>query len=247
MKTALLLAGHFREILYCYPSLKEQIIDVYNPDIFISCWNPGADFSSSINAYTQKLKDTATIHDIIEILKPKFIKSEDFNSPYVDSIKNRAWNLDVYGPMTGETNPVSIFCMWYKIQSASKLMQDYEELVGEKYDLVIKGRFDINIHDPLIIQEDQNVISIPPGYDWKKGVNDIFAYGGRDAMVHYCNMFDFLESYIIYDGVFFHAETLLKHHLFNSEFGVERPDIRISLRSNNVWEHEIVQENFKKI
>jgi hypothetical protein len=66
-------------------------------------------------------------------------------------------------------------------------------------------------------------------------------------MVHYCNMFDFLESYIIYDSVFFHAETLLKHHLFNSEFGVERPDIRISLRSNNVWEHEIVQENFKKI
>ena len=134
-------------------------------------------------------------------------------------------------------------------KGTSKVIEsDFLDYKGtEKYDLVIKGRFDINIHDPLIIQEDPNVISIPPGYDWKKGVNDIFAYGGRDAMVHYCNMFDFLESYIIYDGVFFHAETLLKHHLFNSEFGVERPDIRISLRSNNVWEHEIVQENFKKI
>ena len=122
MRTALLLSGHFRDIVFCYPSLKEQIIDVYNPDIFISSWNPGADFSHSLGASSQNINDSATVQDIISMLKPKSIKLEDFNSPVADLIKKKAWNLDVYGPMTGETNPVSIFCMWYKIQSSSWLL-----------------------------------------------------------------------------------------------------------------------------
>lgn len=247
MKTALLLSGHFRDIVFCYPSLKEQIIDVYNPDIFISSWNPGADFSHSLGASSQNINDSATVQDIISMLKPKSIKLEDFNSPVADSIKKKAWNLDVYGPMTGETNPVSIFCMWYKIQSSSLLMQEYEQKLGEKYDLVIKGRFDINLHDPVIVDENPNVISIPPGFDWRGGFNDIFAYGGREAMIHYCNMFDHIESYIVYESVFFHAETLLKHHLINSDFGVKRPEIRVTLRNKNIWEYEAIRENFKKI
>jgi hypothetical protein len=60
-------------------------------------------------------------------------------------------------------------------------------------------------------------------------------------------MFDHIESYIIYESVFFHAETLLKHHLINSDFGVKRPDIRVSLRNKNIWEYEVIEENFKKI
>ena len=84
MKTALLLSGHFRDIVFCYPSLKEQIIDVYNPDIFISCWNPGADFSHSLSASSQKINDSATVQDVIAMLKPKSIKLEDFNSPFAD-------------------------------------------------------------------------------------------------------------------------------------------------------------------
>lgn len=247
MRTALLLSGHFREILFCFPSIKEKIIDEFNPDVFISSWNPGDDFSRSMPAYTFKLKDTANITEVVDMFKPKFIKSEDFNSEFMSKIKSQALELDIYGPMTGEMNPVSVFSMWYKIQSALKLMVDYEELVGEKYDLVIKGRFDINIHNPIITNNDPNIISIPPGYDWKGGINDIFAYGGREAMIHYCNMYDYLASYIIDERIFFHAETLLKHHLFGSKFGVVRPEVRISLRQNNIWEHEIVPENFKNV
>lgn len=83
--------------------------------------------------------------------------------------------------------------------------------------------------------------------DKRIGKNDIFAYGGREAMIHYCNMYDYLASYIIDERIFFHAETLLKHHLFGSKFGVVRPEVRISLRQNNIWEHEIVPENFKNV
>lgn len=247
MKYALLLSGNFREIIFCYPSIKKHILDVYSPDIFISCWNGGADFSDSSTAYTYGIKETANIEQIIEMFKPKFIKSEDYNSDFISKIKQRASDLECYGPMTGEMNPISVFSMWYKIQSSLKLMLDYENYNDNKYNFIIKGRFDINIHDSITINNDNDIISIPSGYDWLKGLNDIFAFGSREAMIYYCNLFDFLESYIIKDGIYFHPETLLKHHLFNSRFGIERPNIKISLRNSNIWELEINPENLKKI
>ena len=247
MKTALLLSGQFREALLCFPSIKEKILDRFNPDVFISCWNPDGEFSWTTSRSTENLVDSLSINEIIQMYKPKSIKSEDFNSPIIEKVIEKAWNLDVYGPMTGETNPVSIFCMWYKIRSAFDLMEQYELSVGEDYDLVIKGRFDINLHDDLVIPENLENISIPPGFDWRGGINDILAYGGRKSMGHYCKMYEVIEPYIIYDGIFFHPETLLKHHLVNSEFGFIRPDLRVSLRNSNIWEREVIEENFKKI
>lgn len=247
MRTALLISGHFRDAHSCFPSIKEQILDRYNADVFISTWNPEGDFHNYVPVPTRVIQDSFTFDQVIKAYKPKSIKSEDFDSEKIKQLITKAWELDAYGPMNGETNSASILCMWYKISSALSLMQEYELSCDFKYDYVIKGRFDIQIHDDLEIGKNSSYANIPPGFDWRGGYNDILAWGSRDAMVHYCSLFHRIEDYVRNHGIFFHPETMLKHHLNNSTFGVERPGVRVTLRDKNVWEFESNPYNGKKI
>lgn len=247
MRTALLISGHFRDAYSCFPSIKKQILDKGEVDVFISCWNPKGNFENYVPVPTRYLKDSFTFDQVIESYKPKSIKSEDFDSNKIQQIISKAWDLDIYGPMNGETNSASILCMWYKISSAFNLMEEYENSCFFKYDYIIKGRFDIRIQDDLQIGKNLGYVNIPPGFDWRGGYNDVLAWGSREAMSHYCSLFHKIEEYVKGHGVFFHPETMLKYHLDTSAYGVERPDVRVTLRDKNVWEIESNPHNQKKI
>ena len=246
MKVALLLSGHFRDASACFSSIKDRILLPYSPDVFISTWNPGDDSRMTSSIKNSGIQDTFSYDDILKHYSPKCMKSEDFNSPKMRKIIDKAWELDLYGPMNGEISPVSILSMWYKINSTLKLMVEFENACDFKYDFVIKGRFDIQIHDDLDLRKNKNVVNIPPGFDWREGFNDILAWGCRDSMIHYCSLGDKIENYVKMEGVFFHPETMLKYHLINSPYGVERPNVRVSLRDKNVWETESYPNNKKK-
>lgn len=246
MKVALLLSGQFREGADCFPYLKGRILDKYSPDVFISCWNPSEIINYSLQADTIHLGDTLTIGDVISLYKPKSILSEDFDSDKIMRIAERASHYDLYTPMNGEMNPVSVFCMWYKIGSSLRLMKEYESATGVKYDYIIKARFDVKIHSDIIPTSDSYSVVIPRGFDWRGGINDVFAHGQRNAMEHYCSLYDSIENYISGSSVFFHPETLLRHHLYSSEFNVERSDLKISLRGKNLWETEVNDNNEMK-
>jgi len=245
MRTALLLSGHFRDANSCFPYIKEKILDLYDADVFISTWNPEGDFENYIPVPTRNLENSYTFDQIIKAYKPKMIKSEDLNSPKIQTLIARDWDLDTFGPMNGEFNTVSIFCMWYKITSAFHLMEEYESECNFKYDFIIKGRFDLKIYDHLQIKENTNYVNIPCGFDWRGGYNDLIAWGSREAMIYYGSLLLKMEQYVKSDGVFFHPETLLKHHLLNSPYGVNRPDTRIGLRDKNIWEIENLPGNDK--
>jgi hypothetical protein len=246
MHVALLLSGQLRDVFSSYPTIREKILNRFNPDVFISTWNPEADWISTQPTATQHIQNYSTVDEVISLYNPKFILSEDFNSEPIQRLVLRAWELDVYSPMNGESNPVSVMVMWYKIKSSLELMSHFERMTSKKYDLIIKGRFELTFHDDIQINPDPDIISIPPGYDWRGGINDILAYGGRDSMQWYCSMYDYMQYYIIHERVLFHPETLMKHHLFKSKFGVDRPDLRISLREHNLWEKEVLEDNIKK-
>ena len=173
-----------------------------------------------------------------------FITNE-YESEAIKLIVDKAFSYERFSPMTGEMNPASVFLMWYKIKQAFHLMKEYENLIGEKYDYVIKGRFDLKIHSNIVLDPNLNTICIPPGFDWKGGVNDVFAWGGRDAMEWYCSLFDHIEDHILITG-FFHPETILRRHLEISDFNLDRPDLKVSLRGKNVWEIEVLAEKFDK-
>lgn len=245
MKVALLLSGHFRDARGSFPSINKRILQPYSPDVFISTWNPDDNSRMTSSIKNSGIEDTFSYDEILKNYLPRCMKSEDFNSPGMRKIIDKAWELDLYGPMNGEISPVSILSMWYKINSCLKLMEEFEQSCNFKYDFIIKGRFDIQIHDDLEIGEIKNVVNIPPGFDWREGFNDILAWGCRDSMVHYCSLHHKIEDYVKRDGVFFHPETMLKHHLVKSSFGVDRPNVRVSLRDKNVWETESYPNNKK--
>jgi hypothetical protein len=246
MKVALLLSGHFRNANSCFFSIREKILDRFDTDVFISTWNPGGDFTNYIPVPTRDIPDAITFDQVINLYKPKSILSEDFDSVKIKKLIDKAWELDPHGPMNGETNSASILCMWHKIHSSFKIMENYESSAGFRYDFIIKGRFDINIHDPIDLEIDKGSVKIPPGFDWRGGFNDIFAWGGREEMGYYCSLYEKIEEYVKTRGVFFHPETMLKYHLIQSPFGVTRPDLRVSLRDKNVWEYQCLPDNHKK-
>ena len=245
MKVALLLPGQIREARDTYPYIKGRILDRFDADVFISTWNPSQDIKNSLHADSNHLNDTLSIHTLASIYSPKLIMCDEFSSSGISKIIDKAWSFEEYGPQTGEINPASVFLMWYKIKQSFLLLEEYEKLSGEKYDYVIKGRMDVKIHNPIPLARNLNTICVPPGFDWKGGVNDVFAWGGRDAMEHYCNMYDVLEEYIL-SGVYFHPETLLRHHIGNSYFNLDRPKLNVSLRGKKVWEIESVGERIDK-
>jgi hypothetical protein len=246
MRVALLLSGQFREGLECYPYIKSRILDVYSPDVFISCWNPSDHINSTVQADTSNLSDSLSVGDIISMYKPKLMLSEDFDSDSITRILERSNLYDEYSPMNGEMNPQSVFCMWYKIDSSYSLMEKYESSVGKKYDYVIKGRFDIKIHNDLFFDPDKSVINIPHGFDWRGGINDVIAYGGRNPMSHYCGLYRSIENYLSRDSVFFHPETLLRNHLLISGYKIIRSDLQVSLRGNMLSHKEVNRSNNMK-
>ena len=250
MRIALFLTGQFRNIVETYPYIKGRILERFNPDVFISTWDPSDNIRDSLQADTRHLNDSLSHEEILSLFKPKRFLSENFDSKEIQDKVLRA-NLYIEkspmaeilpnGKRNGEINPVSVFSMWYKIKNCLDLMLAYEIETGEKYDLIIKGRFDLKFHNNIPMPTYSEEILIPPGYDWRGGINDVFAFGAREAMIYYCSMFDYLENYIANENVFFHPETLLKHHLTSSNYRVSRPDIKVSLRGSKVWEKEVTK------
>ncbi len=245
MKVALLLSGQIREAKESFPSIKSEIIDRFNADVFISTWGQSDEIKKSLHADSWFLKDTLTIDETLEFFTPKMFILDQYESEGIQKIAEKARSYESFAPQTGEMNPISVFLMWYKIKQSFLLMSGYENIIGEKYDYVIKGRFDLKIHNQIVLDPNLNTICVPPGFDWKGGVNDVFAWGGRDSMEWYCSMFDNLDDYILSTG-FFHPESLLRHHLLTSEYNLERPDLKVSLRGKNVWETEVKAEKFQK-
>jgi hypothetical protein len=245
MRVALLLSGQVREAREVFPTIKSRIIDRFNTDVFISTWDRSEEIKNSLHADSRFLTDSLSLDETLENFVPKMFILDRYESEGIQKIAEKALSYDTFTTQTGEMNPISVFLMWYKIKQSFILMSAYEEIIGEKYDYVIKGRFDLYFHNDIVLDSNLNTICIPPGYDWKGGVNDIFAWGGRDAMEWYCSLYDYLEDYILSTG-FFHPETLLRHHLVSSEYNLERPDLKVSLRGKNVWETEVKAEKFHK-
>jgi len=238
MKVALLLPGQIRDADNTFPNIKKSILDKFDVDVFISTWNPSKEIKNSLHADTKDLEDRINIDALMRLYSPVQIRTDNFDSDGIQKIIDRSWSYESFGPQTGEISPVSVFLMWYKIKQSFMLMKDYEEILGERYDYVIKGRMDIQILNALELDKNPQKICVPPGFDWKGGVNDILAWGGRDAMEHYCKMFDYLDEYIL-SGIYFHPETLLRHHIESSEFILSRPFVKVMLRDKNVWETEV--------
>jgi hypothetical protein len=212
MKVCLLLSGGMRNATETFTSFKSNILERYNTDVFISTWN------------------CHNVYESINLFNPISFDVENyeagFQSKWETLVNHNQHKLET------NANLVSMISMWYKTLRVNQLRTQYENLMGFKYDLIIKTRPDIKIEEPINLIQSPN-LSIPYGWDWSGGINDLMAWGNQSNIQMYCElfyMFNTLANYM--DKI--NPETMLREYLNIKNIKTERPEIDLSLRDINI-------------
>jgi hypothetical protein len=195
MRVALLLSGKFRGSYIPFNYLQTNLLNKYNPDIFIN-YNYKDDNDMECDE-----------SELVSIYNPKlinFTKTPDIVGEKISIVNGYE--------VAGESSPSSVFNMWWGIYQANELKKKYEEENGFKYDVVIRTRFDIEILEEVALRNWNESLFIPMGSDHRDGFNDFLAYGKSHIMDYYCSNFHHLVDYIK-GGELIHPERLLRRHL----------------------------------
>lgn len=135
-----------------------------------------------------------------------------------------------------ETPLYNACAMFYHRQCAYGLLLDAAP--ARPYDLIVSMRADILTERTLDFEHiiDSSLagprdIFIPASADYG-GLNDQLAFGNYPVMTVYCNLYASLPHYHQHDGVRFHPETMLAHHLKVNSCIVRRFDFPYQLNPN---------------
>lgn len=132
-KYALVVCGQPRTFEFCFPSLKRNIIDVYDPDIFICT-----------DSNEQRIK---------ELYKPVLINVTD-----QEAIFDYAYFKRNGIPSVLAVNDLSIA---WKVNKAMQMKSLTEKSQGFIYDTVILTRFDVKFKSVSHIEAKENTLHVP--------------------------------------------------------------------------------------
>ncbi len=241
MRVALLLSGKYRDAKNCFSTINENIIKIYNPDIFISTWtNPlnvrDANYGGAYPA------DDITTSEILDLYQPISFESETFDDSQNGYYRKLSSLVDKTHEEEISNITLNTYSMWYKRWRCNNLKKDWETKNEFKYDVVIMCRFDIFILEPLIIDVQQDTIKIPHGYDYYRGFGDCFSYGPSKRMD---DLFE-IVNYIIPTRQ--HSESkevrssshvILKEYIVEKQIPFERFWFKFMLREVEIWKHGV--------
>jgi hypothetical protein len=218
MRTALCLSGQSRSYKKSIKSLKKEIIDKYDCDVFIHTWRDGG--KKVGNEYIKDFEKSQWVEEIdysfIKEYNPKKIKIDytDYNKFYKKTPLSRFYNT---------------LMMWYSIYQSNNLKKEYEKEFGIKYDCVIRCRFDLYFEKFEITELKSNTIYLPPNEnidnpfttEMKEMLkimgprympNDQFAYGNSESMDYYSSVHELLDKDT--NSFCHHSEGLVTEHLW---------------------------------
>ena len=156
-KYALCLSGDPRYIQTCLDSIKRNIIDINDVDVFGHFWIRTKDTPSYITLkncttnnyidymadhcleYIDKIKDTIQFKNILCEEHPEF------------DIKFIPTDVQDINDITRHN--IFVQSQYYSVYKANKLKKEYEESNGFKYDLVIRLRCDIFIDNQILLDD----------------------------------------------------------------------------------------------
>lgn len=157
MKLALCLTGLVRCWEEAYPSIKENILDKYDTDVFFAVWSElgyysGKGYLPEKNGYIVTKENEKGFHDSGELLnteplfdlyKPKIVHVEDFKhfEPIAEKRKEyftKAW-----------TRPKNTISQGYMMYRGVQQILMYNEVHDVDYDIVFRSRPDIKFEEPL--------------------------------------------------------------------------------------------------
>jgi hypothetical protein len=209
MKVALLLTGFPRTYKRTFDNLKSNILDVHDVDTYICTWDKcqlksgqppvDVDMEDLINTYQENL------------FSYRFINYEKYNANRFESIQflDRPWDVFKTDPRAIEHGSYWVERLrdqWYIVKESFSMIHR-----PERYDLIMRLRFDIDLIDIKLDSTKELVIPKDIG-GWS--YSDHFVYGRVPFMKKYCNVFDeFYRMYEEYNIDISHAVDLLKFYM----------------------------------
>jgi len=237
-KVAVCLSGHLRTFEKTFKSLRDNLINPLNCDVFIHTWETlgsenskgGSDQSSSITTTKSKLSL------INEVYSPKKINIERFDKDYFINLGNKIIvpekeRIFVVGHLGYH------FAMFYSILKSNDLKSEYEIENNFKYDYVIRIRPDIFLEsriDRSIFPVNPKIITVPIIAQYcYEGMNDQIGIGSSDNMNIYCSLFNNMTQYCQQRVTTIRPEALLKYHILKNGISVEKKHINYALMRVN--------------
>jgi hypothetical protein len=230
MRSALCLSGHLRSFQATFDSLKENVIDPLNCDIFIHTWdvigaptnkNWGDDQSRNINSNNY-------IDFIHQYYQPKKLVIESENN--FESFKQMTEGITIPAEKAKFIfRPIwHIVSMYYTIYQANNLKIEYEQQNSFLYDRVVKCRFDFQFRTKLEISmfPRQDTVYIPRIATFcEECVNDQLAIGSSNKIDEYCDIYNHIVRYYRDVVTTARSEAMMKFHLEHNNIPIEKLDI----------------------
>ena len=204
MKIALIISGYLRSFKNIIESLKKNLLNLYDVDIYIHVTN------SNENKY---INNMISIDEINTLLKPKvMIISNNIN---FDNNYNDLYNQN------------------FKFYIINQKRLEIEKIENIKYDVVIKFRPDIYLKEKIIFEIEDGIIYIPKDNKMDKNklktindnyICDIIAYGSKNIMNKYFDIYNHLDSLVTKYGNI--NETILYNYLIDNSIKFNLMDIK---------------------
>jgi len=188
MKLALCLSGMPRHLEECFESIKENIINLYDVDIFIDVWDDKiSDDANYTNPQTgvRPIKTYKNMNLIYDLYKPKAYKIENYDQKRHEAFINLIPELKETGIKNSR-----FYSSYYKIFSCKNLKTSYEKTFNFKYDICMRIRLDCFILNKFIIPntiKDNEVFM--PSFANQSGVNDQIWYANSETYDKICDLY----------------------------------------------------------
>lgn len=240
-RVALCLVGHLRDWDAVWPSLKENVIDVLQPDIFGFTWSDSlgyfmhvfdrshpsfqVGFDPASPTVPQDLIDR--IHDRLKPKMFQIMNSEDIKE-YLDELAVKYKDCE---PDWIFHRARPKFQMMFNRMSCIKLKRQYEKENNIVYDRVIFTRWDVHHAEPIdtyIKKYVNNKIIIPNKYTYG-GLCDIWCMGPSHYIDIYANLLPALDIVKNIKGFHTNPHQWLKWHLeyYNVPYMIDNLNIGI--------------------
>jgi hypothetical protein len=198
MKVALVLCGYMRNWKDNFPKVKKEILDIYNPDVYITS------YTYSIWNWNSKAEKINT-QEVLDFYNPKnYIFRKEETCPKIKFLNNNSESL-------GRDYSIRQLYGWYTNKLALSLFnfEDYDVIIKHRTDVGTSG-FKIDFTKSLVIPQ----WKYHPGpCDPEDAYVDYIAYGSPSFMRSYFSLYDKIEEMHHNKIDISLGETLLKNYL----------------------------------
>ena len=194
MKVAIVLTGHMRHWREVLPNFKQRFIDKYNPDIFINTWSEEGWYGLTAgNDEEGFIEGTPGVEQktIMEAYNAKAVAIQDFDD-YRENFLQQIKRYPNYNHRS-----LNILSMFFKMGQGILMLEDHIMKTGTQYDLVIRTRPDMLVHQDLPDFDPKYFYTIFHPNHTGQGTGDMLQVGNSFSVINFCKAICYLP--MIYD------------------------------------------------